>query len=99
MRLMQIVRKPRELCSRFAKWRNFHSRYGLAQGVVYISTGHSQLRWSWLSGTLSPLDSRALPEVSVFKLTRRVQLTLVRYYVFRAHIISEPDGLSKQVRK
>ena len=99
MRLMQIVRKPRELYSRFAEWRNFHRRYGLVQVEVYTSTGRLQFRWAWQSGTFSLSGSNELPKISVLKLTRRAQLTLVRSYAYRAHIISEPDGLSKQVRK
>jgi len=99
MHLMPILRKPSILLWRFAEWRRFHRRYGLAQVVVFISTGRSQFRWAWTSGKFTLSGSSELPKFSVFKLTRHVQLTLVRSYVYRAHIITEPDGLSKQVRK
>ena len=99
MRLMQIVRKPRELWSRFVKWRNFHSRFGLALVVGYISTGRSQWQWRWSNGIALPWGSNEPHKFSVFKLTRHVQLTLVRFYAYREPITNEPDGLSKQVRK
>lgn len=99
MRLMQIVRKPRELWSRFAAWRTFHSRYGLAQVVAYISIGSWQRGWNWQSGTFMLLDSSTQPKFSVCTLTPRVQLTLVRFYVSRVLTITELDDLSKQVCK
>ena len=95
MRLMKILKKPQMLWSRFVAWRAFHHRYGLAQVVVYISTGRWQRAWIWNSGMFTLLDSSTQQRHSVCKLTRRVQLTLVRSYVYRARIIIGPDGLSK----
>src|SRR5215475_16042261 len=98
MPLTKILRRPRRLWSRFAKWRIFRSRYGLAVAVAYISTGRSQHHWYWKSGTFTPAPLNAPRKYSVYKLTPYVQLTLVRYYASRAHFTTESDGVSKQVR-
>src|SRR5262249_30767305 len=99
MPLTKILRKPRRLWSRFAEWKAFHSRYGLAAVVVYISTGRWQSHWNWHRGESMPWGSRGPRKYSVYKLTPYVQLTLVRYYASRAHFTTESDGVSKQVRR
>src|SRR5262249_16624453 len=99
MHATTILKMPRKLWSRFAKWRTFHSRYGLAQVVAFISTGHWQNRWSWQSGTLTQAGSNAPPKISVWKLTRHAQLTLVRFYVFREPITMDAESSSKQVQQ
>ena len=99
MRLTKILRKLRRLLWRFAEWRAFHSRYGLVAAVAYISTGHSQRQWSWSRGASMLSDSSEPRKYSVYKLTPSVQLTLVRYYVSRAHFITGSDDVSKQVRR
>ena len=87
------------LWSRFRELRDFHRRYGLARVVVFMFIGHWQHVWEWNSGTFLLSGSSGPLRTLDFISTRRVQLTLALFYVYRAHIITGPDGLSKQVRK